>query len=265
MPELPEVETVRRTLIDLEGGIIRDYVLYTPSILKRADFSLEEIKGRKIKSLRRRGKFLLFDLGEQQLLVIHLGMSGRLFRVDPETEKEKHLHFAFQVGEVRIHYVDPRRFGGIRLINNEAEFFARMGPEPLGKSRIEGLEQKLAKRKSPIKTTLLDQSIVAGIGNIYADEILFAAGIDPRKPCADLNKQELKLLQQHIPRILEESIASRGTTFRDYRDGEGNPGDFAASLAVYGRTGEPCLRCGTPVESVRLGGRSTHYCPHCQH
>jgi formamidopyrimidine-DNA glycosylase len=155
MPELPEVETVRRTLIDLQGGVISDYVLYMPSVLKRADFDLAEIKGKQLESLRRRGKFLLFDLGQGKLMVIHLGMSGRLFRSAPGQEKEKHLHFAFQIGGVQVRFVDPRRFGGIRLIADEAEFFAHMGPEPLGNEKIEGFEQKLSKRKSPIKAALL--------------------------------------------------------------------------------------------------------------
>jgi len=264
MPELPEVETVRRTLADLIGSRIKDYVLYTPSILKKADFELENIKGKKLISLRRRGKFLIFDLGNEQLMVIHLGMSGRLFRSTPGRDKEKHLHFAFRIGEIEVRYVDARRFGGIRLISNETEYFARMGPEPLNTEVIAGLEQKLSKRKAPIKAALLDQGVVAGIGNIYADEILFAAGIDPRRPCVSLEQEELTRLQRAIPRVLEESIAKRGTTFRDYRDGDNNPGGFAACLAVYGRKGEPCPRCDTPIECVRITGRSTHFCPQCQ-
>lgn len=264
MPELPEVETVRRTLVDLTGQVIREYVLYTPSILKRADYNLDEITSRKLQDLRRRGKFLIFDLGPQRLMIIHLGMSGRLFRTSPGREKEKHLHFAFWIGEVEVRYVDPRRFGGIRLVTNEDEFFAHMGPEPLGKTEIPGLKEKLAKRKSPIKAALLDQGVVAGLGNIYADEVLYAAGVDPRKACACLTEQEVNRLEQAIPKVLEESITKRGTTFRDYRDGHNNPGGFAACLAVYGRKGEPCPRCGTPVECVRLAGRSTHFCPQCQ-
>ncbi|MGE5453901.1 MAG: Fpg/Nei family DNA glycosylase, partial [Methylocystaceae bacterium] len=163
-----------------------------------------------------------------------------------------------------VRFIDPRRFGGVRLISHEDEFFARMGPEPLGNEVIAGFEQKLARRKSPIKSVLLDQTVVAGIGNIYADEILHQAGVDPRKTGAGLNPQEVARLQNAIPQVLEASIAKRGTTFRDYRDGEGNPGSFAACLAVYGRKGEACPRCGTPIECVRIAGRSTHFCPQCQ-
>lgn len=264
MPELPEVETVRRTLIDLTGHVISDYVLYTPTILKREDFSLEEIKDRKLISLRRRGKFLIFDLGAQRLMIIHLGMSGRLYRSKAERDKEKHLHFAFTINNVEVRYVDPRRFGGIRLVTDEAGFFARMGPEPLDAEVLEGFCEKLGKRKSAIKGALLDQGVVAGLGNIYADEVLFAAGIDPRRPCNSLNAEELVSLQREIPRVLAESIEKRGTTFRDYRDGDNKPGEFAASLAVYGKKGELCPRCGTAIECTRLAGRSTHFCPQCQ-
>lgn len=266
LPELPEVETIKRTLAAIQGQYIEEYWLYTPSALKRQDFLLSEIKGHQIEDVRRRGKFLILDLGKDRLLVVHLGMSGRFYRSVPKSPNEKHLHFKLLLtsGE-EIRYVDPRRFGGIRLIADENDFFRNLGPEPWDDDAPLKLAQKIKRKRSPIKSMLLDQSVIAGIGNIYADEILFRAGIDPRRSGMELTDEELVKLGQEMRLVLEDGIAKRGTTFRDYRDGNGQRGEFAASLAVYGRQGEPCYRCRTPIECVRIGGRSTHYCPQCQH
>jgi formamidopyrimidine-DNA glycosylase len=208
----------------------------------------------------------VMEASPEHLLVAHMGMSGRFYRVPIGEPEEKHLHLAIELenGE-EIRYVDPRRFGGIRLIKNEAELFAHLGPEPWDDVLESHFRVTLGRRGCPVKAALLDQSVVAGIGNIYADEILYAARIAPDRPARYLSDVEVSRLVAETRRVLEAGIAMRGTTFRDYRDGIGRRGDFADHLSVYGRKGELCPRCRVPLHCIRIAGRSTHFCRVCQH
>ncbi|MEW5934769.1 MAG: bifunctional DNA-formamidopyrimidine glycosylase/DNA-(apurinic or apyrimidinic site) lyase, partial [Bacillota bacterium] len=203
------------------------------------------------------------------VLHVHLGMTGRLVFLppgDPAPDRHVHARFSFDRGE--LYYQDTRRFGYLELLPGSAlgdHPRLRLGPEPLdGSFTTEVLRGMLAGRRAPVKAVLLDQHIMAGIGNIYADEALHRAGVHPLRPAGDLGEREVETLRDALREVLEEAIAARGTTFSDYRDGEGRPGEFVSRLCVYGREGEACPRCGTPVARQRLGGRSTYFCPCCQ-
>lgn len=270
MPELPEVETIRRTLArHLLGQEVRAVLLLTPAVWRGGD--PDAMVGRRITVLDRRGKHLLISLDGQPGLVlhVHLGMTGRLIFVPPGGPlPDRHVHAQFSFDHGKLYYQDTRRFGYLELLPGGAlEGHPRLclGPEPLDEEFTAGMLQgMLAGRRAPVKAVLLDQHILAGIGNIYADEALHRAGVHPLRPAGDLSRREVEALRDALREVLEEAIAARGTTFSDYRDGEGQPGQFVWRLRVYGREGEPCPGCGTPVARERLGGRSTYFCPRCQ-
>ena len=270
MPELPEVETtVRGLACFLEGERIERVTVNRPDM--RRPFPPELVQmltGARVTGLGRRAKFGLIHTDRGQTLVFHLGMSGR-WRIDPEVA-DKHDHFVIDTAGHQFALNDARRFGWVDLVATDSleswPSFAAMGPEPLGDALTVGhLRAALEGRKQAIKLLLLDQRIVAGLGNIYVCEALFRARIDPRKAGGKVSRPALERLVPAIREVLEQSIADGGSTLRDYAAPDGELGYFATRFEVYGREGEPCLRNdGGEVRRVVQGGRSTWFCPRCQ-
>ncbi|MDD3852925.1 MAG: bifunctional DNA-formamidopyrimidine glycosylase/DNA-(apurinic or apyrimidinic site) lyase [Syntrophomonadaceae bacterium] len=267
MPELPEVETVKRSLLTNTGAKFISLQINHPAVLRRQDFKPEELCGKKIKSIERRGKYLILSATSGLNLIVHLGMSGRFFMLDVQEQlQEPHIHAQIVLDNQRkLLYQDARRFGGLWLVKDLASFFNRMGKEPLGEDfNAVYLADIIKNRKVAIKGLLLNQNLIAGIGNIYADEALFRAGILPSRPAGSLNNEEIIRLSRSIKDVLQSGIEQRGTTFRDYRDGNNEAGNNQNNLQVYGRKNMPCPVCGQLICCDRIGGRSSHYCEHCQ-
>lgn len=265
MPELPEVQTVVDTLRPcVVGHAVRGVKLRRSDFATPIGFDWQSVVGRTVTNLRRRAKRIVFELdtGGGGSFYGHLGMTGRMTFCDPSTELAKHTHalFTFDHGELRC--VDPRRFGGLVWLGEESDE-ARLGPEPL-EMRSQTLAKRLLTTRRPVKSALLDQAFIAGLGNIYVDEALFAAGIHPLTPCRDLDRDDAGKLCRSIKRTLNKAIQHRGSTLRDYVDAAGNKGGFQKLHRVYDRAGQPCQRCRAPIERIVLGGRSTHFCPACQ-
>lgn len=264
MPELPEVETVARGLDQrIRGDVIESVWLTDKPQLYRQSPPAEiaaTLEGAKIAGVRRIAKHVVFDLDHGQQWIVHLGMTGNLLVVDPGRELKKHTHVIAKLRSGReLRFIDPRRFGKLSLHQE----FQGPGTEPLtiGLDEFAALFQG---RKLAIKAALLNQKLLHGVGNIYADEALFRAGIRPTRKAGSLKREELKKLRTSLIRVLKEAIAAGGTSINDYRDADGAEGLFEIKLRAYGRTGEPCLKCKTPIKRVIVGGRSTHYCPKCQ-
>ena len=272
MPELPEVQTVVTTLRPkLIGRTISRVTVARQDILQPPETNFPAlVTGRVIKSIDRRGKRIIFTLDDGKRFFVHLGMTGRLVMAASDEPIEKHTHviwdFKSQISDRKapnqLRFRDPRRFGGIWWLGT-ADCDAGMGPEPL-KTRTRQLAQRLARTTRAIKSALLDQQVLAGLGNIYVDESLFAAGIHPLTPANQLSTEQVAKLNRAIKTILRRAIRHRGSTFRDYRDAEGNVGGFQLLHRVYDREGKPCRVCKTLIERIVLGGRSTHFCPKCQ-
>lgn len=273
MPELPEVETVKRSLADkLIGEKITGVSIYYPGNIRQPEPETfqKNLIGREFLRIDRRGKFLLFTLSEGLVLITHLRMTGQLIVVQPEDALTKHTHLVFSLsGERQLRYVDQRKFGTFDLIaETELDRFKglrQLGMEPFSPEFTpEWLGSTLQRKKRAIKNLLLDQKVLAGIGNIYADEILFDAGIHPEKLASELGEEEIIALWQSVLKILELGISHRGTSIRNYIDGEGQKGGFQDLLEVYGRQGNPCSRCKAEIVKTKLFGRGTYYCPNCQ-
>lgn len=266
MPELPEVETIRRGLEFMAGAELAAIELNRRDIARELSYVPEELIGQSLSALNRRGKYLLLQFGER-FLIVHLGMSGRFYALPADevcTEAHVHLVLRFNNG-YQLLYKDPRRFGGVWFTFEPGPVLARLGPEPFDRAFTGAyLYQATRGRKVAVKTLLLNQAIVAGLGNIYVDEALFAARIQPSRQASSLSLAEARRLQRAIVEVLQAAIANCGTTFRDYRDGFNQSGQFQNLVQVYGRTGENCQRCAAGLERVIIGGRSTHYCPRCQ-
>lgn len=272
MPELPEVETIRRTLLPLVQGAVIDTVqVFLAKAVQPAPAEFEaKLAGRKITDLQRRGKYLLLCLDSGQRLAIHLRMAGRLVWQGGAAPLAKHttLVMKFQDGN-SLHFVDPRKFGTAVLFPPAAPpaGLTALGLEPLTTEKGEllaALEKAAARRSGPVKGLLLDQRVLAGLGNIYADEVLFAAGISPLRPAREVTAEEWERIHASMVRILNESLRCRGTSQRDYVDGRGEAGSFQNHLKVYSRKKERCLVCAEPLVYTRVAGRGTHYCPTCQ-
>ena len=270
MPELPEVETTVRGLARyLEGERLEQVALHRPDMrFPFPDGFVQALVGARVTSLGRRAKYGLVHTDRAQTMVFHLGMSGR-WRIDPE-DIGKHDHLVMATAGHRFALCDPRRFGFVDLVpTGELErwpAFAAMGPEPLGPElTADHLCAAFAGRKQAVKLLLLDQRIVAGLGNIYVCEALFRARIDPRKAAGKVSRPALERLVPAIRAVLEQSIGEGGSTLRDYARPGGELGHYASRLDVYGREGEPCRApCTGIVRRVVQGGRSTWYCPQCQ-
>ncbi len=272
MPELPEVETIRRSLsARLLARRIERFEAALPKAVKgiAPEEASARLAGQIIGGLSRRGKYLLLELANGDQLAFHLRMTGQLLLQEAGAERDPHTRLVFALdGREELRYVDQRKFGGFHYLAGGGDLpagLADLGPEPLGaKFTQEYLANCLARRRIPIKGALLDQKMIAGIGNIYADEILHRAGIAPHRRADSLTPQELGALYASIRATLADGIAHRGTTRRNYVDGDGRPGGYQEKLAVYGRAGRPCPQCGAAVDRVRLCGRGTYYCPECQ-
>ncbi|MFN2098944.1 bifunctional DNA-formamidopyrimidine glycosylase/DNA-(apurinic or apyrimidinic site) lyase [Altererythrobacter sp. MF3-039] len=270
MPELPEVETTVRGLARfLEGEEITRVTLNRADLRRPFPQDLVQVMtGARVTSLGRRAKYGLIHTDRDQTLVFHLGMSGR-WRIDPEAP-DKHDHLIMETSDHRFALCDPRRFGSVDLVTTPGleswPTFAALGPEPLGPGLTAAhLKSALVGRKQAIKLCLLDQRIVAGLGNIYVCEALFRAGIHPRKPGGKVSRPALERLVPYIREVLNQSIGDGGSTLRDYAAPTGELGYFATRFDVYGREGEPCRRDdGGTIRRINQGGRSTWFCPKCQ-
>jgi len=275
MPELPEVETIRRLLEPLVAG--RRFVevqVRHPRTARRNEGGPPEIedrlRGRRILDLDRRGKFLMGHLDRDLTWVVHLGMSGRMSSARVAEPEEPHTHFVGRLtGRREVRFVDPRTFGFVGVFTDtELErVLAGVGPDALiGLPDLAVWEARLAARLPPIKALLLAQRIVSGLGNIYADEVLFRARIAPYRPGGSLSHSEVVRLRRSIRPVLEAGLASGGTTLSDmaYLLPDGRAGDYLERLAVYGREGEWCRRCGTEIMRMTIAGRSSFWCPSCQ-
>jgi formamidopyrimidine-DNA glycosylase len=275
MPELPEVETTARALRpDLLGRKIVGArgIDYPPLVepLSPETFC-RRITGRLILAVGRRAKFVLLHLDNGDILTIHMRMSGRLYVAPGADPPAPHVHAVLDLGDGRaLHFRDPRKFGRMRLLTaaEYARLDAHLGPEPVENHlSLDDLASRLrARRRGRLKAILLDQRFVAGLGNIYVDETLFRAGLHPLRPAGSLSPEEIAHLHRAIQQVLAEAIAAEGTTLGDmiYLFGEGRSGQFAERLCVYGRVGQPCPTCGTPIERQSIAGRSSHFCPVCQ-
>ncbi|WP_243028679.1 DNA-formamidopyrimidine glycosylase [Thermus albus] len=263
MPELPEVETTRKKLLPLFLGKRLLRIEHQDPLRYR---NTERALGQRVEDLRRRGKFLLFALTEGWEMVVHLGMTGG-FRL----EKTPHTRVAFRLEDQEVFFHDPRRFGRIWVVERgdyrEIPLLPRLGLEPLSEEfQFLSFWEGLRKSRKPLKALLLDQSLAAGVGNIYADEALFRAHLSPLRRGRELGKEEALRLFLALKEVLAEAVALGGSTLSDrtYQQPDGLPGSFQERHAVYGRTGLPCPACGTPIAKRTVAGRGTHYCPRCQ-
>jgi len=273
MPELPEVETIVADLRPhLVGRTIVHCELRFPSIVRHPEPErfIDSITGLRIEGVGRRGKFMLIALGEGRLLVVHLGMSGQLRLVDATAEIENHTHVILDLDDNRhLRYRDPRRFGRL-LLGTEDELLMsgtlpKLGPEPIDPTfDADELYKRFRKRRAPLKALLLDQAMVAGVGNIYADESLYRARLRPDRAAGSLSRKSVRRLHESLRDSLETAIRNRGSSVDTYRDAWGEVGNQQESLLVYGRAGEPCFTCGRPLSIVRIAGRSTVFCRRCQ-
>jgi formamidopyrimidine-DNA glycosylase len=269
MPELPEVETIRRDLEPRLAGRRIARVEIAPDrvpVLEGIDEATfrEGLVGARIEGLDRRGKFLIFELDTGARLIVHLRMTGKLLL--DGAPLVGHLRATFTLDDgTTLRFTDMRKFGRLWLVDSLTPLFDKIGPEPLTEGfALEHLAAALLNRKAPVKSVILDQRRIAGIGNIYADEALFEAGIMPTRLGGDLSNEEVVRLHAAIREVLMRGVESRGASFRDYLDASGQSGSMQMYVKVFRRTGKPCYVCGTPIERCRVGGRSTHYCPVCQ-
>lgn len=271
MPELPEVEYVARQLRETLPGrrIVSVETRWERAIQGMTPEELRaEVSGRVVVGIGRRAKYLLLTLDDGRLLIIHRRMSGNLLLWAPGEPEPPYARVIFTLDDGRrLVYTDPRKFGRVALASTEAlpAVFARLGPEPLEDTFTPAaLAARLAGHTRAIKAALLDQSVIAGLGNIYADESLFRAGIHPLRPAASLTRAEVVRLHAGIQGALTTGIAHGGTTFGRHRDIYNEAGVNLEHVEVYRRAGQPCLRCGAPIERIVVAQRSTHFCPHCQ-
>lgn len=273
MPELPEIEVLRRSLEPRIQGDRIERVEVRHAGLREPVRTAElrrRTSGRQIVGLRRRAKYLLIDLEGGQTLVVHLGMSGRLTVVPAAEPLEPHEHVAFFLGSGRrLRLRDPRRFGLVFAEPTAAiprnPHFVHLGAEPLEPGFGGGfLAEAAAGRRGPVKSFLMDARIVVGLGNIYASEALFRSGVHPNRSVGRISAARWERVASSSVAVLRQAIEQGGTTLNDFADGEGNSGYFQVLLGVYDREGEPCLSCGTPIRRIVQAGRSTFYCPRCQ-
>ncbi len=269
MPELPEVETTRRGILPaLEGHRVKAVTVHDARLRWPVPPELGELDGQRITMVSRRGKYILLHTKAGTAL-IHLGMSGSLRLVAPGTPKKRHDHVELSLDSgwlLRLH--DPRRFGCFLWFTTpptEHPLLAELGPEPLEEG-FDGrhLFARSRGRSAPAKSFIMDSHIVVGVGNIYANEALFRAGIHPLRAAGRIGAERYDRLAKEIRSILSYAIERGGTTLRDFVNGQGEPGYFQLELDAYGRAGQPCRRCSSPMKEVRLSGRSTVYCPQCQ-
>ncbi len=268
MPELPEVEVSR---LGVSPFLVGNTITKVEIRERRMRWPIPEdvslVEGQQVLSVRRRAKYLLIDT-DKGSLILHLGMSGKLRVIDEATPVVKHDHVDIVLNTGKcLRFNDPRRFGAVLFQLPEATLplFEHLGPEPLTEdfddNRLFTLSRK---RKGPVKNFIMDNAIVVGVGNIYANEALFLAGIDPRRAAGNISAQRYQMLTQTIKQVLAKAIEQGGTTLKDFAQTDGKPGYFAQHLAVYGRKGEPCDVCGKPIQNKIIGQRNTFFCVQCQ-
>ena len=272
MPEMPEVETVRRTLLPLiKGKTIKEVTVWYPKIITGdAKEFAKQLTGKKIENIDRYAKYLLIRLSDNLTIVSHLRMEGkyRLVKINTKKDKHDHVQIVFKDNSA-LRYNDVRKFGRMQLIKTGTERektgIGKLGVEPNSAAfTVSYLQNGLARKKKNIKNTLLDQSIVAGLGNIYVDEVLWETKIHPLSQANTIPAEKIVQLHDNINSLIELAIAERGTTIHTYLDANGKIGGFQKMLQVYGHKGEPCVRCGTPLEKIKVNGRGTTFCPKCQ-
>jgi len=274
MPELPEVETIKNELVPyIKGKRIKDIVIKRKEIIGFPNHKsfVKKSKGKKIINIRRRGKYLIFELNNGNKLLFHLKLSGRLFLINdlsPDCEL-KYERLRLVLNHQGLSFIEPRMFGRVYLIQKnipkQLKGFQELGPEPLERDFNKTfLKAKLKNRKGKIKSLLLDQRIGCGIGNIYADESLFRAKIHPKRSGATLSDDEITRLVRAIKICLKAAIRYKGTTLSDYFRPKGIGGNYASHLLVKAREGKPCFICGTLIQREKISNRSTHFCPRCQ-
>jgi formamidopyrimidine-DNA glycosylase len=273
VPELPEVETIVADLRPyLAGRTIVSCHLLFPTIVRHPEpeVFIDSVAGMHISALRRRGKYILMDLENDLVLVVHLGMTGQLRLVKADAPRAPHTHAVFALDNgLQLRYRDPRRFGRLLLGTEEsllaAKKLPRLGPEPIDPAfAAEELYRRLRKRRTALKAFLLDQGAVAGVGNIYADESLHRAKLRPDRLAGSLSRKSAQRLHESLRDSLLVAIANRGSSVDTYRDAWGEIGGQQEKLLVYGRAGEPCFTCGRPLALIRIAGRSTVFCRRCQ-
>ena len=272
MPELPEVETVRRTLKKtVLNEVFKEVYVYYPNIIETPDITSfkEKLKGQQILDMDRRGKWLIFVLNDYYLLT-HLRMEGKFFirKHSDELGKHEHVAFLFESG-LELRYNDTRKFGRMYLLDKKEAFkekpLCELGCEPWDKDLTpDYLLEKYHNKKLPIKTVILDQSIITGIGNIYADEILFLSKINPQRCANEIKEKECEQIISNTRDVLAKAIELGGTTIRSYESSEGVHGRFQNNLLVHNHEGDLCPKCHTKILKIRVGGRGTYYCPKCQ-
>lgn len=271
MPELPEVETVLRSLKPLLLGQHLHGIRVGRQRLRcpwRRAWT-KRLEGARIHAARRRAKWLLFDLANGDTLVCHLGMTGRLAVLPARSPLEPHTHFraGLGAGTTELRFQDPRRFGSLRLCDatqlHHLLEAGKLGPEPWEMTSA-WLAERLGRTRRCVKACLLDQSLFAGVGNIYADEALHAARLAPSTLACQLSAAECHRLRQAVVAVLDRAIRRHGSTILTFYYGTGERGEYQDEFRVYQRTGQPCRRCGTPIAAARLAGRATHWCPRCQ-
>ena len=267
MPELPEVETTRRGIAPhLAGRTVSGVTVRQPR-LRWPVPRLDHLVGETVRGVARRAKYLLigFDSGT---LILHLGMSGSLRVLPAGTPPGRHDHLDLLFDEQCLRLRDPRRFGAVLWTGQaveEHELLRRLGPEPLsGDFDADYLYRQARRRRIPVKQLLMDGSVVVGVGNIYATESLFLAGIHPGRACNRISKARIALLVEKVKQVLARAIEQGGTTLRDFQREDGRPGYFQQELLVYGREGQPCVRCGSTIRARRIGQRTSAWCPRCQ-
>jgi len=270
MPELPEVETTLRGIKPyLKNQLIASVNVRDPRLRWPVPAAVKQATGQRLVRIHRRGKYLLFQL-ERGGFIIHLGMSGSLYVLDKETSAQKHDHFdiVFENGKC-LRFNDPRRFGAFLWVDgavDDHELLRKLGPEPLSADfSADYLYLRSRARKVAIKNFIMNGQVVVGIGNIYASEALFMAGIHPRRAAGRVSLQGYQGLSEAIRDVLNRAIQEGGTTLRDFVNAEGAPGYFAQNLLVYERAGKDCFQCGSAIRKKVIGQRSSYYCPRCQH
>jgi formamidopyrimidine-DNA glycosylase len=271
MPELPEVETIRRDLEPVLVGrrlteaSISENAPRLVQLLTPEEFC-RQLTGRRIEGLARRGKYLIVDLDQGLMWVVHLRMTGRFQHHSDGCPDSAYLRASFGLDDgTRICFIDLRKFGMMWLVDDWAMVNPDLGPEPLEDTfDLAAFQTVLRRRSAPIKAVLLDQTVLAGVGNIYADEALFAAGVRPTRAANSLTRPAAARLYHGVRQVLEAALGDRGSSFRDYVDARGEEGKHQLNVKVFRRTGLPCYVCGTEIRRVKVGGRSTHFCPRCQ-
>jgi formamidopyrimidine-DNA glycosylase len=261
MPELPEVETVVRTLRPVIVGrrILNSEFKQLRVLRGTPGEASKGLIGRRIVAVERYGKFIAIRL-DRGYLMVHLGMTGKLLINAPQT---KYTHAIFTLDDGVLHYDDPRQFGRVEFSEQLPDRVAALGPEPLEVS-LNDFASALKQRRSPVKAVLLNQAVVRGVGNIYADEALFRAGVHPTSPAASLKRDRVKRIYDAMREVLAEAIESRGSSVSNYVDAEGRKGSFQLAHRVYQRTDEPCVNCGKAIRRIVVAQRGTHFCAKCQ-